>query len=218
MIDLETIGITKQELQDRVVARIAEGLLTEWVPGDPEEGEPQRIQAPSRLEKAFRDLIGEQIKTAVNALAEKTVLPIVSGKVEDIVMQETNKWGEKTGQPCTFREYLVQRAEAWITEPTDFQGKGRGERGSYSWEAKTTRIAYMIHEHLQYEIQSAIQKALADLNSNVAKGIHEAVKIKLDEALAGLKVETKIRSPRSKLYPCKPDIFAATYEPAEETP
>lgn len=110
--------------------------------------------------------------------------------VENMVLTETNRWGEKTGKSVTFKEYLVQRAEAYMQEEVNYEGKPRGT-DSFSWSARSTRVAYMIHKHLHYEIEAAMKTALANVNSAVTKGLHEATKIAINEVTSKLKVDVK---------------------------
>jgi hypothetical protein len=39
-----------------------------------------------------------------------------------------------------------------------------------------------------------------------------------DQAIVGAHGDTIIRGVKGEFYPCKPDIFAATYQPADERP
>lgn len=188
-LTLEALGLSRDEIIDRMVDRLAERMLRENVMDD--DGDLVDV-GYSPFAQAVHDRVMAKINQAVEDIAARNVLPNVASYVENLSMQETNKWGEKTGQKLTFTEYLVKRAETWITEPVDYQGKPKGT-DSFSWRAHGTRIAHMIHEHLDYQIQTAIKQALAELNSKVAKGLHETVRIQLSEVLEKLKIEVKTR-------------------------
>lgn len=188
-LTLEALGLSRDEIIDRMVDRLAEKMLRENVMDD--DGDLVDV-SHSPFAQAVHGRVMAKIDQAVEEIAARNVLPNVASYVENLSMQETNKWGEKTGQKLTFTEYLVKRAEAWITEPVDYQGKPKGT-DSFSWRARGTRISHMIHEHLDYQIQTAIKQALAELNSKVAKGLHETVRIQLSEVLEKLKVEVKTR-------------------------
>lgn len=182
-MDLKDIGITEEELQNRVVERICSQML-EGVSFDEDGDEHYR---ESRFAKKLQAAVNKQIDDTVTALAEKHVFPNVTKYVEELTLQETNKWGEKTGKPITFIEYLTQRADAFMREEVNHNGKTRNE-DSYSWRARSTRIAYMVHEHLQYSIDAAMKKAMAEANSSIAKGLEGAVKLALEQATQKLKV------------------------------
>jgi hypothetical protein len=181
-LSFEILGIEREELIDRVVEKIADRALQDWsVSSD-----------GGRACKSFAALIEDRVVDATNRaieeIAARNVLPNVASYVENLCLQETNKWGEKTGKKQTFVEYLVARAETWITEPVDYQGKPKGT-DSFSWHARGTRIAHMIHEHLDLNIRLAIKGALEDLNNSVAKGVRDTVMIQIREVLNRLKVK-----------------------------
>jgi hypothetical protein len=183
-IDLESLGITKAELQQRVIDRAVERIFE--TTGIDEDGDEFSETSPfaGRLENAVKAAIDSRVAE----MAEKHVLPITSELVENITLQTTNKWGEKTGAPATFREYMIQRAESYLTEQVSYDGKSKAESGSYSWSGTQTRITHLVHQHFQYSIESAMKDAVKTANDAIAKGIQEAVKIKLGEVTSALKV------------------------------
>jgi hypothetical protein len=195
-IDLELLGMTREELQQRVVERIADSLLAEkseaW---DEETGEPYINSVESKAIKTLKQLIKDRVDGRIKQMADEHVLPKVAEMVETITFEETNRWGErvKSERPLTFREYLVLRAEAYMREEVDYQGKAKPERDSYSWTKEGTRIAHMVHEHLHYEIKHAMEQAVKSVNSALADGIASTVKIKLEEITKGLKVAVTTR-------------------------
>jgi hypothetical protein len=184
-LDLDALGITREEVIDRVVTKITEIVMAQEVV---EEG--ARYMADSDLAETLQTHVKNQIDAKVAELAEKFVLPDVGTLIENFTLQRTNDWGEKTGAKTTFVEYLVQRADAYIKEPVDFDGKVP-DRNSYS-KATQTRIAYMIEKHLHYHIGRAMESALQNANSAIAEGLLATVKLKLQEAMAGLSVAVKV--------------------------
>lgn len=187
-LDFQALGFTKEELQQRVVDQIVQHALSSTF-YDEDENEFTR---DSKFARDVDAKIKEHINVTINNLAEKHVLPNVSKYIEGMVLQQTNTWGEKTGKPVTFVEYLMQRAEAYMQEKVDFQGKTKQEAGSY-FNGTQTRIAHLMHEHLHYSIDSAMKDALKIATSAISTGIQETVKIKLGEISAGLKTEVKLK-------------------------
>lgn len=139
-----------------------------------------------RLEAAVKSKVDERIDTAMNT----HVLPKIAEMVDGICLTETNKWGEKRGENLTFIEYLTQRVDSYIREEVNHNGKTRSE-DSYSWSKHSTRITYMISEHLQYSISMAMVAAMGDVNSSVRKSLEEAVKMAL--ANISIKVNTEVK-------------------------
>lgn len=187
-IDLKALGITEEELVNRIVDKAATTLLTE-VTYD-EDGD--EIEISSSLQRKLRDNIQKGIDTAVDTLLAKHVQPLVESKLDTLLLVPTNQWGEKKGNPVTFVEYATARAEAYLTEPVNHEGKTRSENGGYSWSAHTTRVVHLANKHLQYEIDRAMKTALADVNGKITGGIEAAVKMALAEVQAKLKVEVKV--------------------------
>lgn len=183
---LEALGITENELQDRVVDTMATKLLTRSFLDHDDE----RNFGETRIGKMLNKVIEDRINQAVSAIADKHVIPNAVQYLENICLQETNKWGEKKGAKLTFIEYLVSRAEAYLTEPVSYDGKTKGQ-DSYSWRANGTRVEYLINQHLQYSVETAMKTALSEANKSIVEGLESAVKIKLNELAVALKVEVR---------------------------
>ena len=189
-LDLAALGITPEELQDRVIQRIADGLL--YTSSSDEDGHEFRRDA--QFKRKLDEAIQERIDVAVTQLADTHVLPLVAGKIETLTLQKTNEWGEKRGQPISFIEYLTQRADAYMTEQVSYEGKAKGDGDSYNWKGRTTRIAFMIDKHLHYSIENAMKEALANANSAISKGLEGAVKLALEQVKTNLSVKTETRA------------------------
>jgi hypothetical protein len=177
--ELAELGLTPEDVLNKLTDRLAEQLLG--------TSEDYDSDFRNRLEKAIKTRVNEVLDAAMTA----HILPKITEMTEGVCLTETNRWGEKIGKTVTFVEYLTSRIDAYIREDVNHNGKTQAE-DSYSWQKRSTRIAYMIHEHLQYNIERAVKQALGEVNSSVRKGLEEAVKI----AIAGIKVsvDTKISS------------------------
>lgn len=183
----EQIGITQEELQERVVDGLVERIL-----GHPVEADEGYVHTTVMNEAQAR--VVAAINAKVDAIAAAHILPRVEAMIEGLVLQQTNQWGEKKGEPVTFVEYLIERAEQFIKAPVDFEGKAKDDKGYCgSWKPSTSRIAFMIERHLQYSIETALDTVLKDANSKLAEGIEQAVKIKLNEISLALKPSIKKR-------------------------
>lgn len=172
------LGLSPDELREEVIERAAQKLRDSIDTGD--YGHLDRI-------------VKEATDKATAKYIEKTLIPMIEKNIESVVFQATNEWGEKRGKALTFREYLVERAEAWLREQVDYEGKPKG-RDSFGWHAKQTRIAHMIHEHLHWSIENMTKKMLQDANNHIVGGIQETVKLKLAEIQTSLKVSSEAKS------------------------
>jgi len=180
---LEALGISAEDLTNRIVDKAVDCLLSETAFDEDDDEYVVPTDLKRRLDKAVK----AQVDTKIAALAEQHVLPRVSEMIENLTLQETNKWGEKTGASLTFIEYLTQRADAYMQEPVNHNGKTKAEE-TYNWSKSTSRVAYLINSHLHYSIEAAMKAALKDANSSIAKGLEDAVKTALQQATARLKV------------------------------
>lgn len=191
-MDLTELGFTKEEIEEKLLARMSSDVLRSLRCDLDEDGEEHSYSENSPLAKKLEERIRARIDKKVEEVAEEHLLPRIIGNVESFTLQATNKWGEKKGEPLTFVEYLVKKADDYIRESVDYDGKAKGDKGSsYQWKGTQTRISHLIHNHLHYSIESAIKKTLVDANSILTEGIAEAAKIKLSEISDKLKITVK---------------------------
>lgn len=188
-IDIESLGFTKEELQERVIERLCEQFLT--TKAIDQFGD--EAEMPTRMRTQLEERIKATINERINAIAEAHILPNVAAYIEELTLQQTTQWGEKKGEPVTFIEYLVARAKAYMQEQVDHDGKSKEEGSSYGWSGKQTRITHLIHAHLQYSISTAMKDALQVATGEIAKGIHETCRLKLNEIAASMKVAVATR-------------------------
>jgi hypothetical protein len=180
-INLEALGITKDDLIDRLIQKMTDDLYAQDYWDD---------LLSTRINKAVK----EKVDAAVVAVGDATIGPRVEEIVDSLCLQETNKWGEKVGQSLTFKEYLISRAEAYMTEKVNGSGESQSEsRDSYNWRGTQTRITAMIHKHLHYHIETAMKEALQTANSALAKGIQDAVEMKLKEITGAIKASVTVK-------------------------
>ncbi len=187
-IDIETLGFTEAEIQQRVIDQIVKELLCQWRHEDDEEG---CYMGQSALRNKLDAEIKTQIDNEVSRLGESYVHPAITENIESLVLHETNHWGEKNGREFTFVEYIVDRAEKFMTEEVNHNGKTKKETDTYSWKKSGTRIEYAIDKHLQYGIERAMQQILEGANKTLVDGIATACKMKLEELGKQLKVNVK---------------------------
>jgi len=167
------LGLPIEEIRELIIDRAAREMI-----------EDTHINLHGQIERLVQEKVAAECEAAMQ--------PMVENGIETLVMQETNRWGEATGKAVTFREYVVARAEAYLTEKVNFDGKSKGE-DSFSWKGTQTRLTHMVHQHLHYNINRAMESAMSSANNQLAAAIAETAKIKLEELAASLKVETKTR-------------------------
>lgn len=192
---LAALGITRPELEDKLIQRLAELAFREVDFDSPfnfNEDEPPSTPDEIRA-SAFRSRLLAAVKGRVDAAIDRIATEQVAPKVEQLVanltIQRTNQFGEAKGEPSTFIEYLTSRADRWLLEEVDTNGRSQAECRSsgYSWQGKgTPRIVSLVDKHLQFSIQVMTDRALKDINSTIAGGLATAVKIALEDSVARL--------------------------------
>ena len=92
---LETLGITKEDFIERIVSRAVGALLHE----ETRDEDGGLIRVKSWAAKTWDQMIRERLDAKVKEIGEQHVMPLIDAKVADLVLQETNRWGERTGKP-----------------------------------------------------------------------------------------------------------------------
>lgn len=177
-LTIESLGLSADDILDRVVDQVALKLIDE-------------SDFVARLEER----VIEKVNASIDELGAANVIPSMKDFIDGYTIQETTKWGEKKGEPVTFTEYLVERAHAWIQEPVNYAGKTKPQ-DSYNWKANTTRVAYLIDQHLQYHITRTMKEALGEAQGKIAEGITQAVRIQLKNMVVHFKASTEVKERR----------------------
>jgi hypothetical protein len=191
-IDLSAIGFTQEELQERVIETLCTSLLSGFGQ-DPETGD--LYTKGNNLKHALDKEIQARVDQRVSEIGAGHVYPAVAAKIETLCLQKTSEWGEPQGEKLSFTEYLIKRAEQYLSEEVDGDGRTAAEcrqRGN-SFYKRGPRLVTMIDKHLQTSIEAAMKTALADANSVIIGGIAKAAKESLNSLAANLKfaVQTK---------------------------
>jgi hypothetical protein len=203
-IDMDTLaalGISKDDVVEKIVDRAAHLALYGYSQDEGGEDEPgearklRRLVSRQSLDEKLRKHITQQVDEHVTKLANEHVLPRVVEMIETLTLQRTNEWGEKRGTPVTFVEYLVQRADSYMREEVNYEGKAKIENGqhTYNWSKSSTRVAHMIDKHLHYSIERAMAEALKKFSGTMKDGLEGALKAALETVVQNAKVviETK---------------------------
>lgn len=182
---IEELNFTREEVLSKLCERVYRDTFNIR-----EDGEDPDFDIENRIRREMNEAIAKGISEAVRKLAGELVVPRIDEMIRGLVIQKTNSYGEKKGETTTFIEYLIAAADKYMTEEVNSSGQSVSESRSSSYDFKKagTRVAYMIDKHLQFNIETAMKQALADANLSIAKGLNEAVRIKLNEVLQSVKV------------------------------
>jgi hypothetical protein len=194
-INLEALGIKPEQVLDLVVERITEQLLSEA--GYDEDGDETRsaTQLKQRLDKRIR----ERIDQRVAAMAAEHVIPKIDAAIDGIILQETNSWGEKRGKAFTLTEYLVDRAEVFLREQVDTDGRSKEDLvragdtyHAANWRGYGPRLTTMIDKHLRYHVENAMKQALGTVQGAVGGVLADTVRKSIDNLVTGIQVAVKV--------------------------
>lgn len=180
-ISLESLGVTNEELIERVSNKIVEMTLAVYHT-DPEDGSTYQQSSP--FSRQLQEAAKKKVDEAIAKIADSVMLPNITALIEAATLQKTNEWGEKKGVPMTFTEYLTQQAESYLMQKVDYEGKPAGQYG----KDVQTRITHIVHRHLHYTIEHSMKEATKDIAGILSAGIQETCKIKLAELSNSIKV------------------------------
>jgi len=183
---LEALGISPETLGDRIVDQAVEVLLS--TSGfDPDTEEETRYE--SRFKKAIEVRIQKAVDEKIAALAAVHLVPRVGEMIEKADMRQTNRYGEPNTPPMTFKEYIAARAESYMSEDVDSNGKNKSENGdSYNFRSAGPRLTVLMKMYIKDSMESAAKAAVNDINKVIAKNIEKAAKDAIVSVAGSLKV------------------------------
>jgi hypothetical protein len=186
---LEALGINPEELGERIVDQAVDVLLNTT-------GFNHETEEETRYESRFKREIERRIQQAVDekiaALAEVHLTPRVGEMIESANMMRTNQYGEPKGEPMTFKEYIASRAEAYMSEPVNYNGQSKSEMNdSYNWRADGPRLTVLMRSYIRETLEKHAKAAVTDVNKVIADNIGKAAKEAITAAAAAIKVEVK---------------------------
>lgn len=186
MLTLEQLGITNEDLIERVVERLVDNFLGD---GETDEFGYQRTES---ITKSVKTIIEERVSTSVKKVCEEHVIPKVEEMIKGLVIQETNAYGEKRGKQQSFVEFAVARAEAYLQQNVNYNGEGQTEKDSYGWKPDATRLVFLVKKQISADIEKAVKESLTNCTKQIAESLAEVTKIKLKEAAQKLRMDVSV--------------------------
>ena len=146
-------------------------------------------QAAGRIAESIHETRLDELRERVEQLVEEVVIrkcdevvrPVIEAGVEGFVIEQTNTFGEKKGEPVTFAEYVTQIAETWLGQKVDHSGKAV-DSGAYGGREAQSRLTHLLDEHLQYRISGAMKDAVNVVVAKIAPAIATTCELKVKEA------------------------------------
>lgn len=175
---LEQVGITKDELIDRIVDK-ALGITADHR----QTGEETWEDIP------LSSVVDAKITSAIGSLVDK-MKPMIEGRINEIMNAEIEKvftspfqpvtrWGEPKGEMTTIRDIIAKEATDYWSKKVDssngkeYTGFGNGEERAVYYARK------VMSEFYEKELVKTVKKMAEDLKSKIpetiAKEISETV-------------------------------------------
>ncbi|MCQ9423445.1 hypothetical protein NRB16_07915 [Pseudomonas sp. LJDD11] len=185
---LEALGVSAKDLFDRIVEQAVHALLYSTSYGEDDEESTQASRFKQQIEKRVKDAVDQKI----DAMFAEHVLPRVGEIIESADMRKTSHYGEPKGEPMTFKEYIASRAEVYMSEKVDFNGKSKDESGDYNWRETGPRLTVLMKLYIKDTLEKSAKSAISDVNKVIAKNIEQAAKDAITSCAASLKVSATI--------------------------
>ncbi len=191
---LELLGMSAEELGDRIIDRAVEVLLS-GRGFDPEDGEETRYE--TKFKKEIDARIQRAVDAKISSLAEIHLIPRVSELIEKADLHKTNRFGEPLSGPLTFKEYLAERAEKFMIEDVNYLGKSKAEleakgESTYDWRSAGPRLTVLMKLHIKDSLEKVSKEALVDVNKAIATSIQNAAKTAITQAANALKISISV--------------------------
>jgi hypothetical protein len=183
---LKLLGLSEEKLREIVLKGIVDKLLYCRIEGE--------YPAESEFKKELNTLVKDTIKTTVEDIGKEHVVPQIEAKIDNLVLQETKKWGGPKGEPQSFPEFMVARAEEFMVEMVDARGNTQTQvnKRREMWRPEGSRISYIVDRYLKRRIEDAMGTAMSVANKAIAKTISDAVNARLEEIVGQIKCAIKI--------------------------
>lgn len=116
------------------------------------------------LRRRITEIRDEEIREAVK--------PTVLGAI-DVAIQETNRWGEPTGEPTSLRELILKEAKELLNRPVDNYHR---EKGTVLQSVVRDAVSKTLRAELDAVLKAEKEKVVAAVRAQAAELIAEAVK------------------------------------------
>lgn len=187
---LEALGVSPEELGNRIVDQAVDALLSS-TGFNPDTEEETRYE--SRFKREIEARVQKAVDEKIAALAAVHIVPRVGEMIEQADMRKTNGYGEPKGPSLTFKEYIAHRAEVYMTEDVDYHGNSKADlearsESTYNWRNCGPRLTVLMRNYIKDSLEKHATAAVNDVNKVIAKNIESAARDAITAAASNLKV------------------------------
>jgi hypothetical protein len=168
----EDIGLSQDEVQSRVVEAIADQIVTTASCDDEGNVHKRRASFVTRMENTVESVIRQRAEKLIDSQLEAVIDKILSSG-----FQPVDSYGEPKGEKTTLRDMIKKKAEAFLSERVDKNGKTADRYA----DPVGTRLDVAMQKHVdgvctatvQNELKTAVEAAKGKIGTMVAKVIVE---------------------------------------------
>lgn len=170
---LEQVGITKEELIERIVNK-ALGITADYKQTGEETWE--EVPFSSVVDKKITDAI-KNMMDAIKPMIENRVIKIMDeeiGKVFNSPFQRVDSWGKAIGEPVSIRDIIAEQSKKYWETPVDSTGKP-----SNSYNSSFPRSEYyankVMKEYYDKELIGAVKEMADNLSAMIPDTIGDEI-------------------------------------------
>lgn len=166
-LTLEQIGLTQEELQQRVIEAIASQLLEENL----EDEDGDTYSRKTSLHTKLREAIIARVDEKVGLLATMTTASQLPQYLNDLVFTRTNGYGEAKEPGEKLRAHI----DRLVGEYLSVQVTSDGNTARYRDDKTTSRLEWILGKHVRGLVKEAIDTYLKHAGDIIAGDLREAV-------------------------------------------
>ena len=136
----------------------------------------------SQTETECNNKINEQMKNIEKVVSNK--LNSIMDEFFDTPRDVTDKYGDVIKRGFTVKDTLKEACDNFINQPLN--EKGNPPVSSWDTIKYKTRVDYIVAKSIDYNMESAIKRAVEDVTDNLKKKIKEEVKKQIGDKLANI--------------------------------
>jgi|DEB19_MinimDraft_3_1074340.scaffolds.fasta_scaffold138050_1 hypothetical protein len=168
-VDVPVVSLTAEEIEARVIERVAAQVLGTDIDDDGE------VTVSQTFIKHLREQVREKVESRIIAQVD-AIGPTLVSDVLNAEFQPMTTWGDKSGPPTTIRAMVFAHAKEWLTEPV--QPDGSRIQGYYNG-TRIHRLQFLVRSEVESwfkkEAAAEVAKMAAEVKPVMAQRLSAAV-------------------------------------------
>ena len=164
---LEMIGLTQEQLTERVIAGLVDKLAERNV-----KDEDDRYTRT--LREACQSRLSSLVDAAVAKIADERLQGMCDKLVSGKLLQPTNEWGDDRGKAFPLSEYITKQSHDYLFTKVN----SRGESSGYQDKAKT-RLEWLLDNSISATVKQIVEEKMGDAGNLLAQSVENSVRYAL---------------------------------------